>query len=105
MQSEHSCMRTCRADISRTLDFTLVMCAAPATGAQINKELVVLVMVSVARGYGMGVRSMRLLWISARERGDEGGIKVGEGMRCAGDWEVIIVVVMVGDWVADDVGL
>ncbi len=53
MQSEHSCMRTCRADISRTLDFTLVMCAAPATGAQINKELVVLVMVSVARGYGM----------------------------------------------------
>lgn len=61
MQSEHSCMRTCRADINRTLDFTLVMCAAPATGAQINKELVVLVMVSVAKGYGMRVRSMRLL--------------------------------------------
>lgn len=98
-------MRTCRADISRTLDFTLVICAAPATGAQINKELVVLVMVSVARGCGMGVRSIRLLWISARERGDEGGINVGEGMRCVGDWEVIVVEVVVGEGIADDVGL
>lgn len=50
MQSVHSCMRTCRAVMSRTLDFTLVMCAAPATGAQISRELVVLVMVRAARG-------------------------------------------------------
>lgn len=45
---------------------------------------------------------MRLLWIFARERGDEGGINVGEGMRCVGDWVVIIVDVMVGDGVTDD---
>lgn len=85
MQSVHSCMRTCLADMSKTLDFTLVMCAAPATGVQINKELVMLMIVSVARGYGMGVRSIRLLWISAREREDKGGMNVGEGMRCVGD--------------------
>lgn len=31
-------------------------------------------------------------------------MKVGEGMRCAGHWDVIVVEVVVRDEVADDVG-
>lgn len=53
----------------------------------------------------MGVRSMRLLWISVIESGEQGGIIVGESVRWMGDWEVILMEVVVGGGVADDGGL
>lgn len=53
----------------------------------------------------MGVRSMRLLWISVIESGEQGGIIVGESVRWVGDWEDILMEVVVGGGVADDGGL
>ena len=53
----------------------------------------------------MGVRSMRLLWISVIESGEQGGIIVGESVRWVGDWEDILMEVVVGGRVADDGGL
>lgn len=52
----------------------------------------------------MGVRSMRLLWISVRDRGEQGGIIVEERVRWVGDWEVILMEVTVGGGVVDDDG-
>lgn len=50
----------------------------------------------------MGVRSMKLLWISVRETGERGGIIVGEKVRWLGDREVILMEVVVGGKVAEN---
>lgn len=53
----------------------------------------------------MGVRSMRLLWISVIESGEQGGTIVGESVRWVVDWEDILMEVGLGAGVADDGGL